>query len=305
MTAAMRPNPGLHRTIGSLARSIACSPVNAKILSQPDVGPVYDAVCEAEVTMNRRIIAFALVAGVLLVLWSFRRAARAPVSNEAMINSEAPVRDTPIVARSINPQSMVPKFVAEPDAKASEEEAADGIVVTGQVVEHDTGGPLQGIRIQVKGTLSLLPIETTTAADGRFKLTNLIAAPAATLSFDSPTGSHISELRRVAIARTAGADAGTIRLFKVNPGNPGNGSLGLRLRSQNGRAVVRAVQAGSPAERAGLRVNDAILQINGEVPAGDELDVVATLRVNPGEQVTLLVQTAKQRPRHVKFGRGP
>jgi hypothetical protein len=73
--------------------------------------------------MNRRIIAFPLVAGLLLVLWSFHRAARAPVSNEVLADSGAPLRDVPIAARSIKPRSTVPKFMGEPDAQTSDEEA--------------------------------------------------------------------------------------------------------------------------------------------------------------------------------------
>lgn len=71
------------------------------------------------------------------------------------------------------------------------------------------------------------------------------------------------------------------------------GFLGISLggRTDGGAgAVIGEVTAGSPASKAGVRVNDIVLSINDQPIAGDE-GLVAIIRDSaPGEKITLVVE---------------
>jgi S1-C subfamily serine protease len=69
----------------------------------------------------------------------------------------------------------------------------------------------------------------------------------------------------------------------------GEGSLGLRLREQDGRVVVEAVDPGGPAARAGLGKGDVLLAVAG-APVKTAKDVADRLRgLEAGSVVTLRV----------------
>ncbi len=66
--------------------------------------------------------------------------------------------------------------------------------------------------------------------------------------------------------------------------------IGAQVDIQNGRPVVVAPIAGSPAEKAGIRAKDIIVQVNGEDVFGVPLDqVVARIRGPSGTSVKLTV----------------
>ena len=44
--------------------------------------------------------------------------------------------------------------------------------------------------------------------------------------------------------------------------------FGAQIKASPGPLLVTSVYPGSPASRAGLRENDQVLQLNGQVPAG-------------------------------------
>jgi len=71
------------------------------------------------------------------------------------------------------------------------------------------------------------------------------------------------------------------------------GFLGISLGSRNdggAGAVIGEVTAGSPASKAGVRVKDIVLSINGQPIVGDE-GLVAIIRDSaPGEKITLVVE---------------
>ncbi|MGQ9478121.1 MAG: S41 family peptidase [Candidatus Bipolaricaulia bacterium] len=67
--------------------------------------------------------------------------------------------------------------------------------------------------------------------------------------------------------------------------------IGVQIAIRDGRVVVIAPLAGSPAERAGVRAGDIILEIDGRSTEGLTLDeAVALLRGESGTPVTLKVQ---------------
>ena len=68
------------------------------------------------------------------------------------------------------------------------------------------------------------------------------------------------------------------------------GGVGVSLESREGRCVVVAPIAGSPAEQAGLRSGDVIVKVNGADVTGKVLnEVAALLRGNEGTTVTVTV----------------
>ena len=70
------------------------------------------------------------------------------------------------------------------------------------------------------------------------------------------------------------------------------GGVGLMLRMEpgTGRPVVQGVGAGCPAEAAGLRVGDVILEVNGQDTSTQSLrQVVETMRGFTGARVVVTV----------------
>ena len=60
-------------------------------------------------------------------------------------------------------------------------------------------------------------------------------------------------------------------------------------------AVIRAVQPGGPADRAGLKVEDVILRFDGQLVDGPAAVVSAIERRGVGATVALEVQRAQER----------
>ncbi len=79
----------------------------------------------------------------------------------------------------------------------------------------------------------------------------------------------------------------------------GTGSGGMLWNSAINRLVVLKVQAGGPAEKAGMRVGDEILEVDGmKVPGRSRREVFQTLRnKDAGKPVTFKVASDK--------GKGP
>jgi carboxyl-terminal processing protease len=76
----------------------------------------------------------------------------------------------------------------------------------------------------------------------------------------------------------------------------GGGGVGITIeRTDDKRIMIRAVQDGSPAAKAGVRIDDQILAIDGESMVDRSLsDVVARLRGTIGSPVALTVQRELQ-----------
>jgi S1-C subfamily serine protease len=66
--------------------------------------------------------------------------------------------------------------------------------------------------------------------------------------------------------------------------------LGARIRPGGGTLIVSAVEAGSPAERAGLRVGDIVTSVNGKSPQGYIEFIQALNAAGDRQDVALAVQ---------------
>ena len=76
------------------------------------------------------------------------------------------------------------------------------------------------------------------------------------------------------------------------------GYLGIALsdRTDGGvGAVVSEVQAGSPAEKAGLKVNDIVLQVNGQPITGQGALIGIVRDAAPGDKVEIVVERDSKR----------
>jgi len=81
----------------------------------------------------------------------------------------------------------------------------------------------------------------------------------------------------------------------------GGGGVGITVeRTDDKRIMIRAVQDGSPAAKAGIQVGDQILSIDGESMIDRPLsDVVAKLRGSVGAPVAITVMRASQGGQYV------
>jgi S1-C subfamily serine protease len=73
---------------------------------------------------------------------------------------------------------------------------------------------------------------------------------------------------------------------------PKSGYLGIQIKrgEQEGTVVVVLVVANSPADKAGLKSGDQILEINGVKPAGIAATVAVVRSLKPGKKVKLLIE---------------
>lgn len=192
--------------------------------------------------------------------------------------------------------------VAEPDGErpsvAERIELMEGGEVEGEVVDQQ-GDPVVGARVAQGVVPAFLPLGAlppgvvVTDARGRFKLGEL------------PEGNVVIE------AFAAGRGRGRATDVQVRPGRPlqglrivldtetsqrepaGTGGVAVTLaeRGEGPHAVIylRAVAAGSEAERAGLEVEDELLRID-DAPPRDLEDARTRLSGPVGEDVVLRVR---------------
>jgi carboxyl-terminal processing protease len=82
--------------------------------------------------------------------------------------------------------------------------------------------------------------------------------------------------------------------------------LGLHLDQDDGRVVVVAVRPGSPADSAGVRGGDLVVDVGGTRVEGRSADEVARLLAGPpGGEVSLLLLRSGPRRLRVSVRRGP
>jgi putative serine protease PepD len=145
--------------------------------------------------------------------------------------------------------------------------ALNGLIQTDAAISSgNSGGPLINLNGQVIGI-------NTAVANG-----------------DSNTAANnigfaigVAEVQRVAALLRADA-GGTVRQ---------QGYLGISLtdRKDGGAgAVVAEVQANSPADKAGLKVNDIVLQINGQVITGQGALIAFVRDSAPGDVIKIKVE---------------
>jgi regulator of sigma E protease len=86
----------------------------------------------------------------------------------------------------------------------------------------------------------------------------------------------------------------TIKPTKYTEEGESIGEIDFRLDYGQHPVLITDVVAGSPAEQAGLKVNDRVIAVNGEA-VRDEFDVRAFIQAHPKEAVRLSIEREGQR----------
>ncbi len=112
-------------------------------------------------------------------------------------------------------------------------------------------------------------------------------------SKEAPVGSWVATVATDEQPLAAGVVSVAARKGVIHPTPPpGSGYLGIVLEAAEGGVKILDVAAGSPAEKAGLKVNDVVLAVGGkDVKEIDALTGEISLR-KPGETVTLRLRRA-------------
>jgi membrane-associated protease RseP (regulator of RpoE activity) len=179
----------------------------------------------------------------------------------------------------------------------------EALVVSGRVVEYESGQPLAGARVSVRQPG--MPREARTDASGTFSLEKVPALPSLTVGIDTDGRTHISEAVPVPAARDGRAEVGTIRLLKVDPANPMKGRIGVSYGEEDGKITINNVAPDSPAAKAGLKAKDVVLEVDGKKLLGTDIPTLGlAMRADPAKEITLVVQSPGGQPRTVKLKRG-
>jgi serine protease Do len=92
--------------------------------------------------------------------------------------------------------------------------------------------------------------------------------------------------------------------FQFPPGfDDKGGFLGVQLQAQESGVTVKEVVTGSPAEKAGLQVEDVVLRFNGKPIEGLQDFVLKVAGSKPGTRVTIEVRRGEETKKiHVTLG---
>jgi hypothetical protein len=178
-----------------------------------------------------------------------------------------------------------------------------GAALDGRVVDADTGKAVDAADIEAwMGTRS---VEAETDPQGRFRFEGLIPGSRLMLWITSaPT--HVQERTEVVVPANQTSFQATFRLLSRTalPGGSVDGGAGMFLTRRGSRTVVTGLAAFGPAEKAGVKVGDAIVAVGkrqvGELGPG-AIDFL--LRGTIGSDLELTVQTGSASPRKLTMQR--
>jgi hypothetical protein len=158
--------------------------------------------------------------------------------------------------------------------------------LAGVVVERSNGTPVAGALVSVDGVRSPLPIRTderghfvVPAVAARASSVTVAAEGFQTVTLGGVDGSN-SRLDDLRVELVRGAGQAVV-------------GIGITVGEAPLGALVRTVEAGTPAERAGVRVGETIVAVDG-VNLDDNLSAsMARVRGAPGTQVNITLEDAE------------
>lgn len=220
------------------------------------------------------------------------------------------LRDLP--AGSFDITVSAPEGTGTASAQLAEGQAASGLAitlgaratVTGRVITGDEGKPLAGYMVNVMPAgkmdqnMMLMngTMPPTSAADGSFTVPNAPAGRVQIMVFPTDMrGSMYAFARRVATVEGGRSnDVGDIKVQKMRA-RPDEkaGDFGFQLKQpgpdadlDNLRLEVAVVRPDGPAARAGLKVGDVIVSVDGQDVRHDATQYWLLTHVPPGTAVT-------------------
>jgi hypothetical protein len=175
---------------------------------------------------------------------------------------------------------LVPRFA--PDG---------GATLAGRVLEVDSGRPLAGVLVEARHGQRYM--RETTDAGGAFRMPGMLPGTRVVVWIGSRRDPFVAERIDVTIpAEGQVADVGSVKLLRGDEmGLDLDGWVGLFLGRRGGRVTVNAVSPWLAGERAGIKIGDVIVSIDGRNLAGLGAGAAAFLLRGPvGSATTLVVE---------------
>ena len=171
--------------------------------------------------------------------------------------------------------------------------ASGGAVLEGKIVDVDSGRPVSGASVEARYKERL--VETTTDASGGFRMPGMAPDSRVVVWFGGKRDHTVAERLEIAIpGEGKTAELGVIKLLNGDEmGSRLDGWIGLWVTRAGDHIKVSAVNSWVPADRAGIKVGDVILSVDGRALKGlGPRSVGFLLRGPTGTSTTLEVQSS-------------
>ncbi|WNG42539.1 PDZ domain-containing protein [Archangium violaceum] len=226
-----------------------------------------------------------------------RDAQRTFPGNEFLM-TDAPAWPLRVSVRTTDGRTGETQVTLSPGQRADVEVLLTGGAssISGRTVWSDSGEPAQGVGVSLDHPPSTRA-DTYTGPDGRFRLDE-VTPGSHTVQLLATGGTP--EARPVTVATSEAVDLGDIR---VTPRKADKGSVGAGFSEARGQVSFAWLTPEGPAARAGVRVGDLLLAVDGLVvrnrleadsrtkgPPGSPVQV--TVRRSGGAEQTLLMTRA-------------
>jgi RNA polymerase sigma factor (sigma-70 family) len=188
------------------------------------------------------------------------------------------------------------------------------MTIRGTVLDDATAAPVPGVAVSALTGDGTAPARDTrpqvlTDASGNFALPDVPHARTIALAFDTTAPSYLREVEYIIAAEPAESlNMGQVRLLRGRLedriGAGPRGMTGVDTARQGSQIVLTQIRADTPAERAGLRLGDRLLSVDGKSVDGlGHAGRSYLLAGKPGTPVTFVVQSAGAAPRPVALVR--
>lgn len=168
-------------------------------------------------------------------------------------------------------------------------EVARGCSISGRIVDAATGAPIDGAFVHASGKAS--GGEATSYKTGDFTVNGLSAG---TVQIRVYAGRGVLADERSFSSCNGTTDVGTIKLVRGAMPDPVTAYDGIEPETVDGVAIAAVVVSGSPADRAGVGVRDALLAVNGHDVHDLGPDAINFFLAGPpGAATTVVYRSAK------------
>ncbi|WNG52998.1 PDZ domain-containing protein [Archangium minus] len=212
-----------------------------------------------------------------------RDAQRTFPGNEFLM-TDAPAWPLRVSVRTTDGRTGETQVTLSPGQRADVEVLLTGGAssISGRTVWSDSGEPAQGVGVSLDHPPSTRA-DTYTGPDGRFRLDE-VTPGSHTVQLLATGGTP--EARPVTVATSEAVDLGDIR---VTPRKADKGSVGAGFSEARGQVSFAWLTPEGPAARAGVRVGDLLLAVDGLV-VRNRLEADSRTKGPPGSPVQVTVR---------------